>query len=105
MIRRLTADELDQVLELYRLGLSTYKLAQRFGTDRHTITSHLRRGGVEIRSSRKLTPQLIEQATQLYSGGQSLAAIGKKFDVSPTTIGTALRKAGVKLRDSHGRPT
>ncbi|WP_158090734.1 helix-turn-helix domain-containing protein [Mycobacterium saskatchewanense] len=105
MTRRLTPDELDQVLELYRLGLSTYKLASRFGTDRHTITGHLRRGGVQLRSRQKLTPQLVEEAAQLYDDGQSLATIGKQFGVSSTTIGAALRKTGVRLRDSHGRST
>lgn len=105
MTRRLTPAELDQVVELYRMGLSTYKLAKQFGTDRHTITGHLRRGGVELRSSHILTPKLIAQAAQDYREGRSLATIGERFGVSPTTIGTALRKAGVRLRDSHGRPT
>jgi DNA-binding CsgD family transcriptional regulator len=105
MTRRLSPEELEQVTELYRLGLSTYKLAQRFGTNRHTIAGHLRRGGVELRSHQKLTPQLIEQATQLYANGQSLATIGRQFGVSPSTIGTALRKSGMRLRDSHGRST
>ncbi len=103
MNRRLSPAELEQVFDLYRTGLSTYKLAQRFDTDRHTITSHLRRGGVALRSRQKLTPRIVEQAALLYGQGQSLAVIGKQFDVSPTTIGAALRKAGVRLRDSHGR--
>jgi DNA-binding CsgD family transcriptional regulator len=59
MTRRLNPDELAQVLELYRLGLSTYKLARQFGTDRHTITGHLRRGGVTLRSRQKMTPRLV----------------------------------------------
>ena len=105
MTRRLTPDELDQVLELYRLGTSTYKLAHHFGTDRHTITGHLRRGGVTLRSRQKLTPQLTEQAKQLYAEGQSLAVIGKQIGLTPTAIGDALKREGVKLRDRHGRPT
>ena len=60
MTRRLTPDELSQVLELYRLGTSTYKLARQFGTARHTITRHLRRGGATLRSRQKLTPQLVD---------------------------------------------
>jgi DNA-binding CsgD family transcriptional regulator len=105
MTRRLTPAELEQVIELYRLGLSTYKLARQFGTDRHTITGHLRRGDVTLRSRQKLTLQLTETAVQLYANGHSLATIGKQFGLSPTTIGTALKKAGVELRDNHGRPT
>jgi DNA invertase Pin-like site-specific DNA recombinase len=103
MTRRLTPEELSQVLELYRLGVSTYKLARQFGTDRHTITRHLRQGGVELRSRQKLTPQLTEQAKRLYADGYSLAAIGKQVGLTPTAVGTALRRTGVKLRDTHGR--
>jgi DNA invertase Pin-like site-specific DNA recombinase len=104
MTRRLTPDELDQVFELYRLGKSTYKLARQFGTDRHTITRHLRRGGVELRSRQKLTPQLIEQAKQLYADGHSLAAIGKQVGLTPTAVGNALKQAEVQLRNCHGQP-
>jgi DNA-binding NarL/FixJ family response regulator len=46
MTRQLATDELRQVFDLYRLGKSTYQLAHQFGTNRHTITSHLQRGGV-----------------------------------------------------------
>jgi hypothetical protein len=103
MTRRLTPDEQEQVLELYRLGTSTYKLARQFATDRHTITGHLRRGGVTLRSRKKLTPPLVDQAAELYISGNSLAVIGKQFGVSPTTIGAVLKKAGMRLRDTHGR--
>lgn len=50
MTRQLSPAELQQVMELYRSGLSTYKLAAQFGTNRHTIASHLKRGGVTLRS-------------------------------------------------------
>ncbi len=105
MNRRLSPTELSQMIELYRLGKSTYELARRFGTDRHTITRHLRYDGVELRSRQKVTPQLVEKAKRLYADGYSLAVIGRQFGVSPTTIGTVLKKAGVKLRDTHARPT
>jgi hypothetical protein len=80
MTRRLTPDEQKQVVDLYRLGTSTYQMARQFGSDRHTITGHLRRGGVSLRSRRKLTPQLTEQAKQLYAEGRSLAVIGVEHD-------------------------
>jgi DNA invertase Pin-like site-specific DNA recombinase len=104
MTRRLTPDELQQVLELYRLGKSTYTLARQFGTDRHTITRQLRRGGVTLRSRQKLTPELAEQAKQLYADNYSLAAIGKQVGLTPTAVSDALKRAGVHLRKCHGRP-
>lgn len=103
MTRQLTPDELDQVFALYRLGKSTYQLARQFGTNRHTITSHLRRGGVSLRSREKLTPELIEQAARLYAAGQSLAVVGKQLGLSPMTVGKAVTSTGMKLRDRHGR--
>jgi DNA-binding CsgD family transcriptional regulator len=103
MTRRLSPGERAEVIELYRRGMSTYKLARRFGTDRHTITQHLRNGGVELRSRQKVTPQLAEHATRLYADGSSLAVIGKQLGLSPTTVGKALVGAGMQLRDNHGR--
>jgi len=41
------------VFEIYRLGKSTYQLARQFGRTVTPITSHLRRGGVELRSRQK----------------------------------------------------
>ena len=35
--RKLSTAELAQLVELYDLGMSTYKLARKYGTDRHTI--------------------------------------------------------------------
>ena len=103
MTRRLGPAELQQVIELYRCGLSTYRLARQFGTDRHTITRHLRNDGVELRPRQKLTPQLAERAKRLYIEGHSLALIGKEVGLTPTAVGNALRRTGVKLRDTHGR--
>jgi DNA-binding CsgD family transcriptional regulator len=104
MTRRLTPAEVTQLIELYRDGLSTYKLARQYGTDRHTIANHLRRGGVQLRPRQKMTPQLAEQAKRLYGDGYSLAVISKQLGFSPTTIGKALTNDGMKLRDPHGRP-
>jgi DNA-binding MarR family transcriptional regulator len=53
MPRRLSPTELSQLIELYRLGVSTYKLARQFRTDRHTITRHLRRHGVELHLAKR----------------------------------------------------
>jgi DNA-binding CsgD family transcriptional regulator len=103
MTRKLSPTEVSQLIDLYNGGLSTYKLARQFGTNRHTITDHLRRGGVTLRSRQKLTPELEEQAKQLYADGHSLAAIGKQVGLTPTAVGNALKRAGVKLRDPHGR--
>lgn len=104
MTRRLSPIEVTQLIELYRHGLSTYQLARRFGTDRHTITRLLRQGGVELRPRQKPTSQLTEQAKRLYARGGSLATIGGQLGVDPTTVHKALKKAGVKMRDTHGRP-
>lgn len=103
MTRRLNPTELSQLVELYRLGMSTYKLARQFGTDRHTITRHLRHQGVGLRPRQKVTPQHVEQVKRLYAENYSLAVIGKQLGLSPTTVGKALTNAGVKLRDPHGR--
>lgn len=105
MTRRLSPAGLQQMKELYRRGISTYQPARQFDTDRHTITRHLRLGGVELRPRQKLTPQFAEEAARLYTDGHSLAAIGNRVGLTPTAVGNALKRAGMKLRDTPDRPT
>jgi lambda repressor-like predicted transcriptional regulator len=46
----LRADQVDELVRLYREGWSARKLAKRFRVSDHTIAAELRKAGVEVRS-------------------------------------------------------
>jgi DNA invertase Pin-like site-specific DNA recombinase len=106
MNRRLSRPEQAQLVEEYQSGKSTFELAHRLGTNRHTVAKHLRRRGIVVRGGQvKMTPDVIEHARRLYADGRSLVASGKQLGVDASTVHKALRRAGVSMRDTHGRPT
>jgi lambda repressor-like predicted transcriptional regulator len=96
--RKLSTDELAELVECYRRGSLASELAERYGIHRQTVIAHLKREGVTVRPQVKLTAPMVEQAAELYAEGWSTAAIGKKYGVDASTVGDALRRVGVTLR-------
>ena len=100
--RRLTDDEVTELVEHYRDGATVYDLASRFRIDRTTVSGHLHRRGVAMRSA-SMTEYQIDEAAELYVRGWSLARVGWKFGFHAETIRRALRGRGVEMRDPQGR--
>ncbi len=97
--RKLQPDEVAELVEAYRHGVSMVKLAKQYGLHRNTVEAHLRRSGVTIRPVVKMTPALVERATKLYIEQMwTTARIGKEFGVDASTVAKALKRAGVQMR-------
>jgi DNA-binding transcriptional ArsR family regulator len=101
--RRLSPVEASELVDAYRAGAAQRDLARRFGIHRTTVTAHLRRAGVSLRSTEKLTQDTVAEAAALYEQGWSLARIATKFDVYPQSVRYRLLAFGVRMRDTHGR--
>lgn len=87
----------------YQSGATVHDLGNRFSIDRRTVTTILRRHGVQIRR-RGLTPDQVDDAIHLYHLGWSLARIGTHMDVTADTVRKRLLEHGVAMRDTHGHP-
>ena len=96
--RKLSTDELGELVDCYRRGSLASELAERFGIHRQTVVAHLKREGVTVRPQVKLTAPIVSEAVELYAEGWSTAAIGKKYGVDASTVGDALKRVGVRLR-------
>lgn len=90
-------EEIARLVTGYRAGATARELAGEFGIHRKTVTAHLRREGVAIRS-RGLQPSEVDEAARLYGQGWSTVRLGKKFAVSNHTVSAALRNAGIPIR-------
>ncbi|MGQ4268610.1 hypothetical protein [Nocardiopsis changdeensis] len=99
--KRLKPHEVDELIAAYRSGMNVYKLGERFGITRQTVSAILKRHGVEIRK-RGLSEEEIDEAVQLYAQGWSLTRIGKQFGVDSRTVRSRLMERGVKR---HTPPT
>jgi hypothetical protein len=101
--RRLDADQVPELIAGYQAGATVYELGDRFGIERRTVSTVLRRHGVPMRR-RSLSIDQIDTAIHLYTLGWSLARVGEHLGVDPTTVLNCLRRRGVRTRDAHGRP-
>jgi DNA invertase Pin-like site-specific DNA recombinase len=95
--RRLTPEEVKDVIERYVSGESAAKLARDLGVHKHTMQAILGKAGVK-RPFRILDQNQIDEAVDLYSQGKSAATIGKELRINPATVRFAPQKRGVKLR-------
>ena len=98
---RLTADKVQQLIELYTQGELIEALAAKFHISRTTVMKHVERAGVP--RHRNMLTDRVNEARQLYDQGWSLAKIRQHLGVNASTVWHALRKAGVPMRDTHGR--
>jgi hypothetical protein len=101
--RQLDAEQVHALIQGYAAGATTYELGDRFGIDRRTVSTLLRKHGVEMRR-RNLYADQVDDAIHLYTSGLSLARVGEHLRVDPTTVLNRLRERGVTTRDAQGRP-
>jgi hypothetical protein len=102
--RRLSREEINQIVAKYHSGASTNQLVTEHHLAKRTISALLRANGVSLRRQ-GLTEQQAGEAAHLYQVGCSLTWLADHFgDISPTTVARALRGQGVQLRPRRGSP-
>lgn len=95
--RRLSSDQLSELVARYEDGATVYELGERFGLNRKTIAEVLRREGVRLRY-RSIEPEDHGEVIRLYESGLSLVAVGEMFGVNAGTIRAILRQHDVPRR-------
>lgn len=96
-IRQLRPSQLAGIIADYQAGATVLALANKYGFNRNTIPTILKRAGVRLRGS-GLTDEQIDEAVRLYEAGQSLARIGNRFGVDAHTVRRRLLDRGVAMR-------
>lgn len=100
-LRRLGAAE---VAVLYqRDGLSTARIATRYGVSRWLISARLDTAGVARRPRGKPIP--VAEAAACYRDGVGLTALAARYSLSAAAVGRQLTAAGVTLRPPGGQRT
>ncbi|WP_405974019.1 helix-turn-helix domain-containing protein [Streptomyces sp. NBC_00988] len=101
--RKLSPDEVAELVEAYRQGATLSALSRRDGLHRQTVDQHVTRAGVAKRSQVKMTPARMATAKKLYEQGWSARQIAVELDVCASTVSKKLKRAGVEMRDRSGR--
>jgi DNA-directed RNA polymerase specialized sigma24 family protein len=102
--RRLTAEQVQQLVAAYEGGDSIKELAARWGLHRTTVATQLRLAGVQIRRRQGLPDTLLDEAIRRYNDGWSCQRLADRYGCNATTVWKVLQQAGVKLRAPWERP-
>lgn len=97
--RKLSPDEVGELVAAYEAGASQRELTRRFGLHEQTVRAHLRRRGVTLRPQRVLTDAQEAEVVRLYVGEMwTLAEVAARFEVGQTAIRNVLVRWGVERR-------
>jgi lambda repressor-like predicted transcriptional regulator len=99
--RRLSDEEIAQLVAAHWAGIGVKELAVQFGVHRDTVHNILTREAALRR--RGVQPDDLPEVIRLYQHGWALARLAARFEVSPSAVTNALRRAGVPIR-RPGRP-
>ena len=91
--RKAIANDADLV-EAYRSGVGSYRIAARFGISPATVRVRLRAAGVRLRASRSVQRgPTVTEVTRLRATGLTVRQLAAHFSVSHVTILDRLKKA------------
>ncbi len=92
--KHLKPEEIEQIVQRYHNGESTYELAEAFGCHRSTIANNLRKRGIKV-SIEKID---LEEAITLYQSGWTTKQLADRYHISDNAVSRRLKKAGVRMR-------
>lgn len=96
--RRLSPQQIHELLEEYRNGATARDLADRYGIHRLTVAQHIKRSGQQTRSLRSFEGAKLTELIDEYQSGQSTEALGRQYGVAGSTVARTLRRNGITLR-------
>ena len=99
--RRLTDEQITELVELYRSGVGTPALSERFGISKPSVLELLHERGVVMRRQ-PLTSAQRAEAVRLYGEGLAIKPIAAQLGSSFGAIHRVLKAEAVILRPRPG---
>jgi DNA-binding MarR family transcriptional regulator len=89
-LRRLSVDEISDLVAGYRDGQTVFQLGSRFGINRKTVGAILKRQGVS--TSKGVPQEDWPELSRLRAEGWKLRALAERFSVEADTVSRTLRR-------------
>ena len=97
--KKILIEDVEKIIELYKEGYSSPRLAKKFNINPSSIRSLLNRREISTKP-KKIAYQLADKIILLYKEGYSTRNIAKKFDIGSTTVGNILKENNILRRNS-----
>src|ERR1035437_3893868 len=98
MAKRLTKDQVEEIIKLYKEGKTPTELGERFGIYDNSVTRLLRKKGIDRTQLIRVSQDKIGQIISEYAAGVSSEIIGKKLDIDGSTVCRILKRNNIVLR-------
>lgn len=95
--KKLSPSEVASIIEEYRNDSTSYELAEKYGCNRHTITRHLKKHGIEV-TIKKLNKAEEKEAIHLYERGLTVNEVAEHFSISYSAMLRFRHRKEVKIR-------
>ena len=103
--KRLSRDEIDDLVAMYKAGRTSRQLAVEYGITRHSVCNVLRAEGLVLQEVWQLTADQQREVVRLYIAEQlSVAKVAARLGLAPSRVQRILAKEEVELRGRHDRP-
>lgn len=99
--RRFSSEEVKEMAQQYRDGVSTPQLCAEHGISKTGVLRLLHEEGVEVRRQ-TATDGVVAEAAQLYEAGMPVTRIAEQLSVSGSALRRSMLKAGVDMRPRGG---
>ena len=93
--------DVNEIIKLYKNGLSCAKIGKKFNTTHNTISSLLKKEGIEvvIQPNKYILDE--KSIVDLYKNGDSLTNIAKKFNVSRKVITRIIKNNNIEITNLY----
>lgn len=97
-----------QIITMYKEGLSTRVIAKKFNVNKNTLNKFLKQNNISPREKNETKISIIEQnkkdVINLYQNNISSIEIGKYYGVTNAVVLKFLKRWGIQIRSSHYSP-
>lgn len=99
---RLSEEQAAEVVRLYQAGETATELGKRFGIERSTVSRHITRAGITLRSTARSDDARC-QGARLYTEGLTVQEVADKLGIIFSATYRALKREGVEMRPAARR--
>lgn len=94
--QKVTNELVDEWIELYKGGMGTPQIGEKFGFTSTTVLKYLHERGVKVSSS--IDESISKEIVERYLKGESVNDLASAYSLSDTSIRNQLKKNGIAIR-------